>query len=83
MTHVKQHGGWATQARRRGEEYRMCNTCGGRSHRPIYQAEPNWYRTTARQQILNVVGCAAQALGMVLVSLVLWALIFGLFTVAT
>ena len=78
MTHIKQHGGWATQARRRGEEYRMCNTCGGRSHRPIYQAEPNWYRTTARQQILNVVGCAAQVAGALIASLVIWALIVAL-----
>ena len=28
MTHARQHGGWQTQARRRGEEVVGCNTCG-------------------------------------------------------
>ena len=33
MTHAtQQHGGWARQAQRRGEEYAQCNTCGQRRH---------------------------------------------------
>lgn len=41
MTHARQHSGWATAARRRGEEFLRCLTCGGPRHpRPRYQAEP-------------------------------------------
>lgn len=39
MTHMRQaHGGFVTQAKRRGEEYALCGTCGQRSHR--FQAAP-------------------------------------------
>jgi hypothetical protein len=30
MAHVNQHGGWATAAKRRGEELALCATCGER-----------------------------------------------------
>ena len=44
MTHSKaQHGGWAAQAKRRGEEYKLCISpgCGQRAHpRQRYQAAP-------------------------------------------
>lgn len=37
MSHHHSHGGHATAAKRRGEQYVMCLTCGQRHHR--YQAE--------------------------------------------
>lgn len=45
MTHRKQHGGWASQATRRTEQYVACNTCGGRSHvRHSLEIEPYRFR---------------------------------------
>lgn len=38
--HSKQHGGWASQAQRRGEDYIGCCACGIRHNRPQYQAWP-------------------------------------------
>lgn len=41
MRHRRQHSGWSTQARRRGEQFVMCLTCGQRQHpRPFQQATP-------------------------------------------
>lgn len=41
MTHSKaQHGGWAAQAKRRGEEYALCATCGQRRHPRLTHAQP-------------------------------------------
>ena len=41
MTHPNAHGGYATQAKRRTEQYVACNTCGGRAHpRRSMEIEP-------------------------------------------
>lgn len=42
MTHNKTHGGYAAQAKRRGESYCMCNDCGRRSrtYEPEEQVTP-------------------------------------------
>ena len=32
---TRQHGGYATQARRRGEQYLFCSECGMRKHQRI------------------------------------------------
>ena len=39
MTHKQQHGGWAAQAKRRGESYLFCNKCG-KVHPRAFQATP-------------------------------------------
>ena len=43
MSHARQHSGWATAAKRRGEELRACNTCGhthiGRSTYPVPEVD--------------------------------------------
>ena len=38
MTHARSHSGYASSARRRSEEYALCQTCGQRNHR--FQAGP-------------------------------------------
>ena len=35
MTHPRQHSGFATQAKRRNEEYVLCGTCGQRHPRAV------------------------------------------------
>lgn len=55
-THPKQHGGWASQAQRRGEEYRACNTCGARAH-------PGSFRVVEEEQELNWAALVIGALG--------------------
>jgi hypothetical protein len=38
--HASSHGGHATAARRRGEEWIMCNSCGSHGRVRRYQAAP-------------------------------------------
>ena len=72
MTHAtQQHGGWARQARRRGEEYRQCNTCGQRAHPRLVvrqaihvpPAEPNRWQpyAAATLVLLGALALIAQA----------------------
>ena len=56
---------------------RTCRSCS--VPHPIYmQAEPNWYRPTAWDNVRLAVGCMAQLAGALIGSLVLWALLFAL-----
>lgn len=36
MTHAYQHGGWAAAAKRRDEQYVICNTCGMPRHPRLF-----------------------------------------------
>lgn len=44
-THKHQHGGWQTQARRRGEEWVGCNSYGDG---PAYRDEPETFADFAK-----------------------------------
>lgn len=56
---------------------RTCRACP--QPHPIYmQAEPNWYRPTAMDNLRLAVGCLAQVAGALIASLVLWGLLFAL-----
>ena len=75
MNHMRQHAGFATQARRRGEDFVLCGTCGKRPHRPQYeQPEPiiaGW------RDVASILGQAVAfivILGGVVGGLYLWAL---------
>lgn len=69
MTHVNQHGGWSTAARRRGEQYAMCNTCGMARHPRLVLRQAShvppatpWHRyAVAVAAIVAVLAIVAQA----------------------
>lgn len=61
MSHMRQHAGFTTQAKRRGEEYVLCNTCGQR------HARNNTYpvnETDQRITPLRLAGLVMFCLGM-------------------
>jgi hypothetical protein len=42
-------------------------------------AEANWYRPSGWDNVRNLIGCAAQAAGALIASLLIWWLLFALF----
>ena len=55
---------------------RKCRACP-QEHSIYLQAEPNWYRPTAREQFVDAVGCAASMAGILIFAVVLWLIAFG------
>lgn len=70
MTHTRQHGGWALQAKRRGESYELCGTCGQRKHpRPYRQAEAErdegWFEVVTAFVVLVMLVAAFWSLSII------------------
>ena len=57
---------------------RTCKSCP--VPHPMYlQAEPDWYRPSAAENVRLAVGCLAQMAGAILGAFVLWGLLVALF----
>lgn len=76
MTHARQHSGWATAARRRGERIIGCTICGQvpKHPRPFLQAAP--HRAPSRLSL--AVGLIAQVAAALIVAVVAFAGMVGL-----
>ena len=61
---------------------RTCTSCP--QPHPIYmQAEPNWYRPSTRQQVMDAIGCAFSMIGILALAVFLWLTAVGVYMVVT
>ena len=57
---------------------RKCRACP-QEHSIYLQAEPNWYRPSAREQFVDAIGCAASMAGILIAAVAIWLIGVGVF----